>query len=114
MSYRLLCDENVDPAAVPALSERGFDAIHVTDRPGPSSPDRAVADTAIAEDRLLVTNDDDFLDQSRFPEVHVLYYPENRLSAHEVVERVGKLVSIVPDQGDLPREMFLTEGNVDF
>lgn len=112
MSYRLLCDEHVDRAAETALQHRGFDAVHVIDELGPSSPDTAVARAARSNGRLLLTNDVDLLDRSRFPSVSVLYYPDNGISGGEIAARVAALSSVIPDQSALADVTYLTDANV--
>lgn len=112
MSYRLLCDENVEQTAVTALESRGFDAVHVTDRPGSSTPDGKVAQTARNEGRLLLTNDADFLDRTRYSTVQVLYYQDNRLSGPEVAARVDTLREFVPDQSNLASVTYLTDPDI--
>lgn len=108
MTIRILCDENVEAGAVAELEARGFAAEHVTDHPGASADDERVASYARERDAVLVTNDTDFLDESRFPEVRVFYYPENRLAGHEVADRVEAVHEIVTAVDDLPRTLFLS------
>ena len=109
MSYRVLCDENVEETAVSELAERGIDARHVTDAPGDGSSDEAVAEYARPRGFVLLTNDSDFLVESDFPETTVLYYPDNDVSGHELARRVDDLVSWVPDPEELGRVTFLTD-----
>lgn len=52
---RFLIDEMFPPAAAASLTTLGHDAIHVLDRGVNASPDRAVAELAAREQRVLVT-----------------------------------------------------------
>lgn len=63
MVYRLLADENVDYWVVHRLEHYGHDVEHVDRAPelGKGSSDEEIAAYSIADDRLILTNDDDFL-----------------------------------------------------
>ena len=108
MSVRILCDENVPVATVEALDERGFTATHVTDRPGSGTDDEGVARFASEVGAVLLTNDDDFLDETRFDDVRVFYYPENDIDPYRLVRRVAAVLEMVRDVADLPERVFLT------
>jgi predicted nuclease of predicted toxin-antitoxin system len=56
---RFLADENISPVIVQALRDAGHDAVSVTVIM-PSAPDEEVMRTAIAERRVLLTEDKDF------------------------------------------------------
>lgn len=58
---RLLADENVPLASVRALRSAGHDTASIAEE-APGSPDRAVLERAVAEDRILLTFDRDFGD----------------------------------------------------
>lgn len=109
MNYRVLCDENVPESVVSHLERDDIDATHVTADPGTGTSDDLVATYARDRDCLLLTNDDDFLDDAKFPEIKVLYYPDNSVPAHVLARRVEDLVSLVSEPDDLGRVTFLTE-----
>lgn len=110
MTYRVLCDENVPERTVEHLGEAGIDAVHVADEPGSGSPDDRVAGFSSDRDRLLVTNDDDdFLGESTYPDLVVLYCPDNAVDGHVLAARIDELASLVPDPTDLGRTTFLTD-----
>jgi len=109
MSYRVLCDENVEEAAVSELERRDITATHVSDVPGAGSPDEIVAECALESGFVLLTNDSDFLNEEDFPAVTVFYYPDNDVSAHELARRIDDLSTWVPDPEDLGRVTFLTD-----
>jgi hypothetical protein len=109
MTYRVLCDENVPKRTVEHIDEFGIDVVHVSDRPGAGSTDVRVARFALERDRLLLTNDDDFLDEAAYPDVTVLYYPDNSVDSYELAERVEEVTSLVSEPNDLGRITFLTE-----
>jgi arginase family enzyme len=108
MTIRFLCDEHVEPRTADELIARGIDATHVTDRPGLGASDEAVAAHAREIDAVVLTNDEDFLDPSLFPEVTVFYYPENHLEAHRLAERVESALRFLTDTNELPDRLFLT------
>ena len=106
MSYRVLCDENVEPATVGELEALGTRAAHVNTEPGSGSDDGEIADYARENGYVILTNDDDFLGK-RFPGVKILDYPDNDASAHQVAARVLEVQEYYPTQGDLPEEYIL-------
>lgn len=109
MGDRVLCDEHVAPRTVEYLLNDGHDAVHVRDALDLGVDDSTVADLARRGEYLLLTNDADFLDEEHYPDVALLYYPNNRTEAYELASRVARLSSIVSDQDELPRIVFLTE-----
>lgn len=108
MSYRVLCDEHVPESAVTELAECDIVAVHVTEKPGAGCEDSTVAAYARDNGFVLLTNDDDFLDDSTFPGVRVLYYPDNAIPAHVLATRVAELRSLVSDPADLGRVTFIS------
>lgn len=108
MSYRVLCDEHVDPGTVGELEAVGKTATHVRDAPGPSATDTSVIAFAREHDYVLLTNDDDFLG-SVDAGVTILFFPDNRASPHELAGRVRELQTYYPTQRGLPAELFLTD-----
>jgi len=109
MSYRVLCDENVEEATVLELERRDVTATHVSTVLGSGSPDDAVAEHARANGFVLLTNDSDFLDNEDFPAVTVLYYPDNDVPAHELAQRIEDLSTWVSDPDALGRVTFLSD-----
>lgn len=107
MGYRILCDENVPPQTVRYLRKAGHDAVHVSEVLGSGTDDPSVAAYASERNRLVLTNDADFLDDEKYPEQTVLYYPNNRLRPYEIAELVSEIHSALPEQANLPREVFL-------
>lgn len=114
--YRILRDENVDPQTVRYLERDGHDAEHVGDTLGLGTDDRIIAQYAVeqppefgVDNRVLLTNDTDFLDAERYPDISVLLFTNNRAGAYELASMVGRLTSYYPDQDDLPREFYLSE-----
>lgn len=109
MNYRVLCDEHVPETTVQHLERTGIAAAHVTETPGAGIGDDVVANYALDNDYCLLTNDDDFLDQSEYPDLTVLYYPDNAAPGHALARRVEALVSLVPEPDRLGGVTFLTE-----
>ncbi|WP_435076415.1 DUF5615 family PIN-like protein [Halococcus sp. AFM35] len=109
MTYRVLCDENVDPQTVQYLERDGHDATHVLTALHASVDDATIADYAAENGYLVLTSDADFLDSNSFPDVNVLYFPDDTHSSHDLASMVAVVASYCPEQSDLPRESFLTE-----
>ena len=57
---RFLVDAQLPPGLCIGLRQRGHDAVHVFDELPGATPDAQVAQFAIAEQRILVTKDEDF------------------------------------------------------
>lgn len=112
MTVRFLCDENVEEETGVHLRDEGIQAVHVSEKPGRSAGDSAVAKTARELDAILLTNDSDFLDRERFPELRVFYYPRNDLPAHRVAGRIERILASYPDVESLPGVFFLTGENL--
>jgi predicted nuclease of predicted toxin-antitoxin system len=73
MASRLLLDENVEHEVGHRLENYGHDVVHVDFEPklGKGATDRSLAEYTLAEDRVLVTYDDDFvltLEENAFSE----------------------------------------------
>ncbi len=107
MSYRILCDEHVEPQTTRYLARAGHDAVHVQDVLSLGADDEDIASYANTEDRALLTNDRGFLEKATFPELTVLCYTDNRASAYELTGMIEELTEYYPDQESLPRVVFL-------
>jgi hypothetical protein len=108
MSYRVLCDENVEPATVGELEAEGKTATHVNNRPGQESTDEEIVAFASANEHVILTNDSDFLRPELAGDVCVFYFPDNDASAHEITDRIVFLQDYYTSQDDLPAEIYLT------
>lgn len=73
MHLRVLCDEHVPPQTAECIQKDGHEAAHVVDALGSGTDDPEIASYAVAEEYVLLTNDTDFLDASRFPRLTVFY-----------------------------------------
>ena len=109
MAYRLICDEHIDQQIVTYLEREGHNVVHVETALSLSADDADIAAYARQEGRIVLTNDDDFLDASEFPELTVFYYPDNELPEYDLVRMITELTRYYPTQTDLPRELFVTE-----
>ena len=107
MSYRILCDENAEPQVILHLEREGHEAVYAPDTLGKGATDAEIAEQARKNNRVVLTNDKDFLDTNRYPDVTVLYYSYNEASAHEIAEAVGEVTEHVPEQSQLPRTVWL-------
>lgn len=107
MTYRILCDENVEPQVSRYLEKQGHVSEYVPIVLGKGTTDEEIAQYAEKENFVVLTNDKDFLDDNRFPEVKVFYYSYSQTSAYDIAESVDEATSYFPDQGDLPRTVWL-------
>ena len=109
MAYRIICDEHIDQQIVTYLERDGHDVVHVETALSLSADDTDIAAYAREHERIVLTNDDDFLDTNDFPELTVLYYPDNELPEYELAMLVTELTTYYPTQAALPRVVFVTE-----
>ena len=107
MTYRLFCDEHVEPQTVRYLERSGHEAVHVSDVLSLGIDDDAIAAYARDHGYAILTNDRGFLDDSRHPDVTVICYTDNRASAYDLAAMVEELSTYYPDQESLPRVTFL-------
>lgn len=109
MSYRILCDEHVEPQTVRYLNRSGHDATHVRDELALGADDDAIARVAREHGYAILTNDRGFLDPAAYPNLTILCYPDNRASAYELAALIDELSQYYPTNGDLPRVTFLND-----
>jgi predicted nuclease of predicted toxin-antitoxin system len=64
---RFLVDENMDGETAPFLRSKGWNTKSISEAGLQGRPDEDVLGLAHREDRILLTHDDDFLDDRRFP-----------------------------------------------
>lgn len=110
MTYRLLADENVERATVTYLQKLGHDieGIGAIDELGLGATDEAIASYARTQDRVILTQDDDFIpDRDADAVPGVLFQPDQTLTAREVGDAVHELAQHV-DQSDLTLEYVST------
>lgn len=110
MAYRILADENIERATVTYLRKLGHDVGWIRDIPklGVGSSDAAIAEYATREDRLILTQDDDFfteLDLTDSP--GVLFQKDQTLSAREVGDIVDEMSQYI-EQSDVGLEYVST------
>lgn len=94
MGYRILADENVERATVTYLRKLGHDVEWVRDvsELGVGSEDIEIVEYAVADDRLILTQDDDFFTTLEIDEtVGVLFQKDQTLSARTVGDIVQTL-----------------------
>lgn len=90
MSLRLLADENVDQRVVHRLSHFGHDVEHVdfVTELGKGSDDGTIADHSLESERLVPTNDDDFLTEFHVDDFHGLLFIEDETLPAEHVSDI--------------------------
>lgn len=112
MSYRLIVDENLDPATAEPLRARGHDATTVAEEFGKGENDPDIVGYASETSTLVLTNDTDFLDRDAIGDVKVLFCPRTSLRPGEIAALVDALAGYVPDQGDLAQITHLREDDL--
>lgn len=101
MSHRLLLDENVEHEVQYRLRHYGYDVAHVDFEPtlGKGASDESLADFSRDQERLIVTDDDDFvldIDEDAFH--GVLYLPDASAPAADVADMVHAMLEVHPQE----------------
>jgi predicted nuclease of predicted toxin-antitoxin system len=101
---RFLLDQSAEARIGAFLREKGHDATRVARDYPAGLPDAEVLDIAVAEDRILITNDSDFGElvfrQGR-PHKGVIYFRlRNDSGAQERIDLLGSLLASHADQLD--------------
>jgi len=93
MAYRLLADENIERATITYLEQLGHDVEWVGERPelGLGIDDETIVQYASADNRLVLTQDDDFLTLAADHRVGVLFQTDETLSARTVGDIIDEL-----------------------
>ena len=92
-------DENVTNAVVQALRKRGMDVVTVSDRGREGTDDALLLAEALADERVLLTNDQDFLALAaeaaarRDTFAPIFYWPQQQRRVGELVNRMIQEVS---------------------
>lgn len=99
MGYRIVADEHIELPTRRYLRKLGHDVEWIGDvrELGPSSTDEEIAAYSLAENRLVLTQDDDFflqLDLSAC--AGILFQRDQSLSAREVGDIVDEMSRYVP------------------
>lgn len=87
MGYRILADENIERATVTYLQQLGHNVVWVRDVPelGVGSSDTTIANYATAENRVILTQDDDFFTELELSQsAGILFQTDQTLTAREV------------------------------
>lgn len=101
MSFRLLADENVDHRVVHRLEHYGHDIEHVdfVAELGKGSADEKIAEYCRTTNRLLVTNDDDFLtDFDEEDHQGLLFIGDETLSAEQIADILHTIATTVDQE----------------
>jgi hypothetical protein len=112
MSYRLIVDENLDPATAEPLRARGHEAITVAEEFGKGEVDPNIIAYARETNRLVLTNATDFLDPNAINSVKVLFCPKTSLRPGTIAALVDALANYVPEQDDLGQITHLREDDL--
>lgn len=94
MGYRIVADEHVEPSTRQYLRKLGHDVVWVGDVPelGLGSTDDVIATDSLSENRLVLTQDDDFLTYFHPSDcAGVLYQRDQTLSSRDVGDIVDEL-----------------------
>jgi len=106
MGYRILADENVEAATVNYLQKLDHDVAWVgdIDELGLGVNDSTIVTYARETDRLILTQDDDFLTEFDLGETAgVLFQEDQSLSAREIGDIVHELSECI-EQSDVTLE----------
>ena len=104
---RFLVDENVGMALLEALKSAGFNALNTRDLGISGHPDESVLAVAKREDRVLLTQDNDFLDNRKHPLSHnpgIVVLPSTQGNAASLVSALRDVMRIVGVSRELWRE----------
>jgi hypothetical protein len=104
-------DEHVVFGLVQALRLRGMDVVRVQDRGQGRADDAALLDEALADERVMLTNDTDFLAlaaeraarEERF--APIFFWPQQRRSIGQLVQSIIRKASR-PDYTSLCSQVF--------
>lgn len=99
MRYRLLVDENVEYRIVHKLRNDGHDVEHVDDLTGlgKGSSDRSLGRYSNSEDRLILTDDDDFLLELDTAEYRaVLYVSDVTIPSGTIADAIHRMSKRYP------------------
>lgn len=103
MGYRILADENVERATITYLRklDHEIEWIGDVDELGLGADDNSIAAYASENDRLILTQDDDFFTRIELSDTAgVLFQTDQTLSAREVGDIVHELSEYI-DQSDV-------------
>lgn len=101
MSYRILCDENVELATANYLEKLGHDVVRVTKiaELSEGDSDERLAQYSRETGRLVLTQDDDFVtDISPTETAGVLAQRNQSLSARQVGDIVEEMSTYLPQE----------------
>jgi predicted nuclease of predicted toxin-antitoxin system len=104
---RFLVDENIECVVLDTLRESGFNAVSTNDVGISGHPDENVLAFAKRDDRVLLTNDADFLDDRKFPYPHnpgVVVLPSAQGKIKALLGALSDVMNIVGVSRDLWRE----------
>lgn len=107
MSFGVLCDEHVPPETAECLRALDHEASTVQVAVEPGASDERIARFAAAENWIVLTNDTDFLDEDRFPDVTVCFYSESDEPGPALATAIDDLASYVESLGELPDRIYL-------
>lgn len=99
MGYRLIADENVEPATRQYLATLGHDVEWVGDVPelGFGATDSEIAAYSTETNRLVLTQDDDFFTELRIEDsAGILFQQDQTLTSREVGDIVDELSRYIP------------------
>ena len=98
--FPLLTDENIDPAVVQFLRNRGFDVLDVTEAALFSEMDDALLHLAESDGRVVVTHDSDFgtlAIHDREPVVGIVYIRPGHIDPQMTIGTLSAVLDVDPD-----------------
>lgn len=92
---RLCADENIKRRIPTILRQEGHDVVRVQDALELGYDDQRIVEFCRGQDRVILTNDDDFFEFDTHP--GILFLDEQRASPRTVATAVQRIDRLVPD-----------------
>ncbi len=110
MGYRIVADENIDHRIVHRLEHYGHEIEHVDYVPelGKGTDDDAIAAYSLDTDRLILTNDDDFLREFNAGDYRGLLFIESDALSSETISDVVHTISNHIDYGQADGVLYVS------
>jgi len=110
MQVSFLLDENIPAALADKLDKAGHDVERVVDvsELGEGVDDTMLRLYAVEADRLIVTNDDDFVQMPADSHSGVFYVPDQSLPPHELYRIIQRVIETFPDREAMETVTYIT------
>lgn len=106
----MLLEENVSRQVGRYVEREGHDAVHVVDALDPGVEDAtAIAPYAVETDRIVVTEDTDFLAMEPSAHADVFFLSTHAVDEFDVATAIVAVGDAVPSRSDLQNVVFLDD-----